>query len=112
MIGTTLHPNTNEKIVVLEDVGEQGYRVHRCLMHMQNAGLFANTKAVIFGDFTGSDKHLQSSIEHFIEQYLSSIPVFKTTGIGHGATSRPLPFGVAGVIQNNQISITSPFKVV
>lgn len=112
MIGTMLHPVLENKILFIEDVNERGYQVHRHLLHMSNAGLFKQVKVVIFADFTESDKHLDISIENFISNYLHSIPVFKTTGIGHGKINSPLTLGANGQVDNLIFSIESPFKLV
>lgn len=112
MIGTKLHPDTANKILFIEDVNEMGYQVHRHLLHMSNAGLFAQVRAVIFADFTESDKHLDASIKHFISNYLNLVPVFKTGGIGHGEMNYPLAIGATGHINNLIFSVESPFKLV
>jgi len=112
MIGTKLHPDTANKIIFIEDVNERGYQVHRHLLHMSNAGLFEQVKAVIFADFTLSDKHLDASTRHFISNYLQSVPVFKTEGIGHGTMNYPLALGAKGHINNLIFSVESPFKLV
>ncbi len=112
MIGTKLHPSLANKILFVEDVNERGYQVHRHLLHMKNAGLFERVKAVIFADFTESDKLLDASIEHFISNYLYSVPVFRTSGIGHGKINYPLALGATGHINNLIFSVESPFKLV
>lgn len=112
MIGSKLRPRTTNKILFIEDVNERGYQVHRHLLHMSNAGLFEQVKAIIFADFTESDRHLDASIEHFISNYLQSVPVFKTTGIGHGKINYPLSLGASGYIDNLIFSVDSPFKLV
>ncbi len=112
MIGSKLSPDTTNKILFVEDVNERGYQVHRHLLHMSNAGLFEQVKAVVFADFTESDKHLDASIEHFISNYLHSTPVFKTTGIGHGNINYPLALGTNGYIDNLIFSVESPFELV
>jgi muramoyltetrapeptide carboxypeptidase len=112
MIGTKLHPSFANKILFLEDVNEKGYQVHRHLLHMSNAGLFKQVKAVVFADFTESDKLIDPSIEHFINNYLHSIPVFKTSGIGHGEINYPLAMSANGFIDNLTFSVESPFKLV
>ncbi len=112
MIGSKLSPETTNKILFVEDVNERGYQVHRHLLHMSNAGLFEQVKAVVFADFTESDKHLDASIEHFISNYLHFIPVFRTTGIGHGNLNYPLALGANSFIDNLIFSVESPFKLV
>ena len=39
-----------DKIIFLEDVGEQGYQIDRMLNHLFQAGVFSSAKALIFGE--------------------------------------------------------------
>lgn len=112
MIGTKLHPDTNNKILIIEDVAEQGYRIHRYLLHMYNAGLFDNVRAVILGDFTQGDNHIDASIEHFARHYLQLVPVFKAKSIGHGKDNYPFALGSNAKIENDILRIDSPFGLI
>ena len=111
MIGTALHPQLADKILFIEDVNEKGYHVHRHLMHMKNAKLLEAVKAVIFGDFTESDKYLLQSIESFVDEHLPTIPVYKTTGIGHGDKNYPVTIGGMAKITSNKLAVSSPFRL-
>lgn len=112
MIGTKLHPDLDGKIVFVEDVNEKGYHVHRFLMHMKNAGLFKGIKAIIFGDFSNSDDHIQVTIQEFSNSHIKDIPAFTTTGIGHGKINYPVVIGGFGRIDKKILKIVSPFELV
>ncbi|MFK7973406.1 MAG: LD-carboxypeptidase [Rickettsiaceae bacterium] len=112
MIGTKLHPDTKNKILIIEDVNEAGYKIHRNLLHMYNAGLFKNAEAVIFADFIKSDQFLDTSISHFIDNYLHSIPTFTVSNIGHGNINYPFILGARGVISNTELVIDNHLKLV
>ena len=88
-IGTTWQINTNNKILFLEDVNVDGFRLDRILNHLNNTGLLKNVKAIIFGDF-GNNKENLKVLEHFANEI--NIPVFKTNEFGHQKTN--LPFGI------------------
>jgi muramoyltetrapeptide carboxypeptidase LdcA involved in peptidoglycan recycling len=105
MIGTKLHPQTKGKILILEDVGEQGYKVHRYLMHMYNSNLFEGVEAVIFADFINSDQFLESSIKHFTATYLKNMPTYMATGIGHGKDNYPFVMGAPVIIKDLKLNI-------
>lgn len=111
MIGTKLQPDTRGKILIIEDIGEKGYRVHRYLMHMKNAGLLDEVAAVIFGDFVNSDDHLESAILYFCQNHIPNIPVYLATNIGHGAINYPIIMNTEAVIEDNLLSIDNPFKL-
>ncbi|PCJ29063.1 MAG: LD-carboxypeptidase [Rickettsiales bacterium] len=112
LLGTKLHPNISGKILFIEDVNEKGYRIHRSLMHMHNAGLFKEAAAVIFGDFTKADKHAEATLRVFSAEYLGGIAAYKTTGIGHGRVSHPITIGGSGKIEGNQLVVSSSFELI
>lgn len=112
MIGTKLQPATEGKILFLEDVNEKGYQVHRHLVHMYNAGLLKQIKALVFGEFTNSDQYIEQSITSFAEEYLFNIPVYTTNEFGHGDINHPITIGGAGKITNNILTIASPFQLI
>jgi len=107
LIGTKLHPIFEDKILFLEDVNEKGYEIHRHLLHMHNAGLLKKVRAIIFGDFTNSDKHIDSSITDFANRYLTHIPSYKIKGVGHGAINHPIAIGGIGKISADRLTIVA-----
>jgi muramoyltetrapeptide carboxypeptidase len=111
MIGTRLNPNTIDKILFLEDTGEKGYQIHRHLLHMYQAGLFNGVRGLVLGEFTESDQNIELSIKAFIDEYLPNIPVYKTNYIGHGQINHPIVIGAMGVIEDNRLTVSSPFKL-
>lgn len=85
-IGTPWQVKTAGRILFLEDTAVVGYRLDRLLMHMQNAGLFRDVVAIIFGDF-GAD--VAKVVRTFAAQV--NLPVFKSSSFGHEKNN--LPFG-------------------
>ncbi|XVN43136.1 MAG: LD-carboxypeptidase [Candidatus Rickettsia vulgarisii] len=112
MIGTKLHPDTKDKILIIEDTGEKGYQVHRYLMHMKNAELLDNVAAIIFGDFVKSDNNLESAILYFCQNHIPDIPTYRATNIGHGDINYPIIMNTKAIIENNLFSIVNPFRLV
>ncbi len=95
-LGTFWQLNGKDKIILLEDVDEKGYRIDRSLNHLNQAGLFADAKAVLLGDFTGGKEDDGTSlVEPVIDRFANSlsIPVLKIEGVGHGFVNLPLPLG-------------------
>ncbi len=93
-LGTFWQIDSNNKIIFIEDVTTQGYRVDRSLTHLQQAGVFDNAVAVIFGDFTDhEEENGEELINLAIDRFSSSIeiPVFRICDIGHGLKNRTLP---------------------
>jgi muramoyltetrapeptide carboxypeptidase len=96
-LGTPWQINTSGKILFLEDVSERGYRIDRMLVHLEQARIFEEAKAIIFGDFIDGEEADGSSLvlpvlERFAKK--SAVPVFNLPGCGHGDENIPLPFNI------------------
>ncbi|MDG1436940.1 MAG: LD-carboxypeptidase [Rickettsiaceae bacterium] len=111
-IGTSLHPNTDGKILFLEDIHEKDYQIHRYLVQMYNAGLFKEVKALVFGEFVESGMGSGLAIESFVNEYLPNVPVYSTNSIGHGKINRPIIMGGSGEIDGDLLTVFSPFKYI
>jgi muramoyltetrapeptide carboxypeptidase len=88
-IGTSWQIKSSGKIVFLEDTNEKGYQIDRMLNHLTQAGIFRNTKAIVFGDF-GDDPQIDFALKRFALE--SVIPVFKTDQFGHRSNNFPLVY--------------------
>lgn len=99
-IGTPLDPKTDGKILIIEDIGEVGYKVQRALTHLEQAGKIVHLSACIFGDFIGGDDKIEYTINDFIARH-PSLPIFKLDGVGHGDENIPLVFGKEATIIGN-----------
>lgn len=96
-LGTKWQIDSSDKILFLEDVSERGYRIDRMLVHLDQAGVFDDVRAVVFGDFTpGYESDGSSLIQPVLERFASSlnVPVFSLPKHGHGPDNYPLPFNV------------------
>jgi len=86
-------------ILFIEDVAEHPYRIERYLTQLLHAGVLANQKAILFGQFTHytlvpqADKgyKLQSVIDWLRSKV--KCPVITGLPMGHVATKVMLPFG-------------------
>jgi muramoyltetrapeptide carboxypeptidase len=98
LIGTPYLPSIKKGILWFEDVAEHPYKVERMLLQWQHAGILAQQKAIIFGQFTSykltpHDKGFK--LETVIERLRSQlkIPVLSGLPFGHVPTKVCLPFG-------------------
>ncbi|MDX2050393.1 MAG: LD-carboxypeptidase [Rickettsiaceae bacterium] len=99
LIGTDLQPKFQGKILLLEDVNEAPYRVHRMLEHIKEAGILNGVFAIIFADFVHQDKDLmQKTIFHFANNQVGDIPCFIVENIGHGSENNPIAFETHALI--------------
>lgn len=95
-IGTIWQLNGHNKIIFLEEVGERGYRIDRMLEHLQQATIFKDAAAILFGDFSeGKEPNGSSLVKPVLERFAQNcaIPVGQIAGIGHGHINFPLPLG-------------------
>lgn len=99
LVGTPYLPQVPGGILFIEDVNEHPYRVERLLTQLLYAGVLAQQKAVIFGQFNGytlaaHDKgfKLQSVVDWLRSQI--SAPVLTHLPYGHVETKVCLPVGV------------------
>ena len=95
-VGTPFARSPKGQILVFEDTGERGYRVDRCLKHLEMAGYFRGVKAIVFGDFIGGQEpdgtsKVNAVIERFARE--RKTPVFRGLEMGHGERQRPVPLG-------------------
>ncbi|WP_454784453.1 S66 peptidase family protein [Legionella sp. WA2024007413] len=101
-IGTCWQMDGRDKIILLEEVGERGYRVDRMLEHLKQADIFTNAAAILLGDFLNGDEPNGSSlIEPVLQRFAerSAIPVLRIAGIGHGTINFPIPLGTEAHLQ-------------
>jgi muramoyltetrapeptide carboxypeptidase LdcA involved in peptidoglycan recycling len=111
LIGTSVNLKKSN-ILLLEDVNEKGYAVHRNLMQLKNAGIFECIEAIIFGDFTKGDEYVEQAIENFCFTHIPNIETYKAVGIGHGEVNHPIIMNHEVVISGDILSFTSPFEII
>lgn len=100
-IGTPWQLNGQGKIILLEEVGERGYRVDRMLEHLNHAMIFKGAAAIILGDFSGGDEPDGTSlIKPVLQRFAAScpIPVMGLAGVGHGYTNFAIPLGTMSLL--------------
>ncbi len=101
-LGTPWQIDSTNKILVLEEINERGYKIDRALMQLQQAGVFAQAKAILLGDFLGGEElngrsYVDSVLERFARQIKA--PVVRIPGVGHGATNFALPLNTDCILE-------------
>ena len=83
LCGTPWMPDLNGTILALEDVHEEARVLDRHLTHLIQAGLIAQTQAVVFGYFTkcGPKPQIRRLLRDFAAQ--TGKPVFQGLAFGH-----------------------------
>ncbi|MBV8781752.1 MAG: LD-carboxypeptidase, partial [Phycisphaerae bacterium] len=99
------------KILFLEDVGEQPYRIDRLVTQLHQSGALNHVAAIVLGTFTDCDDRVKQVRSHDgsliplrrtwpIDEAITeifgnlNIPVATGLPIGHGGNTMPLPLGV------------------
>lgn len=98
LLGTPYFPQVKGGVLFLEDIGEHPYRLERMLTQLHYAGILANQKAIVLGQFTGFDLtphdrgfKLATVVEWLREKL--KVPVLTNLPFGHVQTKVLLPVG-------------------
>lgn len=98
LMGTPYEIETKGKILFLEDIDEEPYRIDRMLTQLRLAGKFQNAAGIILGAFTNcvaKNPEKSLTLEEVIADTLfsSKKPIMKNIIAGHCLPSLTLPLG-------------------
>jgi muramoyltetrapeptide carboxypeptidase len=98
LLGTPHWPQVKGGVLFLEDVNEHPYRVERCLLQLQQAGVLERQKAVLLGAFSAwrpSPLDRGYTLKTAVAQLRASVGVPVLTGLpfGHVHPKVSLPVG-------------------
>lgn len=98
-IGSPYEIDVKDKILFIEEVGEEPYSIDRMLSQLRLSGKFKDASGIIFGDFKGceSKKHDESlTLEEVIMDIVKPAgkPTIFNLKAGHCEPMVSLPFGV------------------
>lgn len=100
VLGTPYQPSFEGCILVLEDIGEEPYRLDRYLAHLKQAGVLDQVAGIVLGQFIDCEPSSREtpslSLEELFEDYFGrlSVPVVAGFPYGHGDVKITLPLGV------------------
>jgi muramoyltetrapeptide carboxypeptidase len=117
MIGTDFEPNWDNKILFLEEIKEEPYRVDRMLWQMKQAGVFDKISGLVLGSFrkcTPEEPEKSFTLDQIFEQHFSKVnfPVYQGASFGHIAPKFTLPIGVMAEMNTADFTITTLEKSV
>lgn len=98
LIGTPWLPSLRGAILVLEDVGEEPYRVDRMLTQWRTAGLFDSLAGIACGRFSWAEDDIlpgDFTMEEILQERLGDLglPLVLDLPLGHGRPNQALPLG-------------------
>jgi len=116
IIGTKFQPNFNNSILVIEDIGEEPYRIDRYLSQLKNSGILNKIKGCILGQFTdcvAKEPEKSLTLEQIFQDYFKNlgIPILSNLSYGHIPQKITLPIGARIKIDTKRKTITIVEKV-
>ncbi|MCM3781453.1 LD-carboxypeptidase [Neobacillus mesonae] len=105
-LGTPYEIDTTGKLLLIEDIDEEPYRIDRMLNQLFQAGKLSDASGIIVGDFHNCipDKRERSlSLEEVINHYITKAARPAMTGfcIGHGSPNIAVPLGATAVLDTH-----------
>ena len=115
MIGTPYQIDLKDKIVMIEDIGEEPYRIDRMLTQLIACGELTKASGIAFGICKGCDKTNQSiapnsfTLRQVIEDKIKSLKIPAVYGLsfGHNENNFTFPIGINAELDadNNTIKL-------
>ncbi|MEP6665215.1 MAG: DUF4031 domain-containing protein, partial [Nocardioidaceae bacterium] len=93
-VGTTFSRPATGGIAVLEEIGEDPYRVDRMLTQLLRVGWFNDVEGIVIGAFTDCGDPVE--LDNVLAERLTplQVPIVKGFDLGHTPSSATVPLGV------------------
>lgn len=109
-IGTKFEINTKGKLLLIEDVGEEPYRVDNLLNQLRLAGKFSDAAGIVIGDFAKAEPKKETSLtlDEVLRHYTADLgkPVVSGFKIGHCEPHFAVPLGSNARLDADQKTLT------
>jgi muramoyltetrapeptide carboxypeptidase len=107
-LGTPWEMETEGKLLFLEDINEEPYKIDRLLTQLEQAGKFRGVKGIVFGTFKMGEDLFPAAIESVIREKLKNFkrPILWGMNFGHCKDPLFIPFGGQGKIVGKRLVIT------
>lgn len=115
MIGSRYDVDYSGKILFIEEVGEDPYRIDRMLTQMLNAGKLQQASGIVMGRFSKCDLDPEKPKEEYsfsLQEVLSDrlfplgVPVVYGFSFGHVVNKLTIPFGIRAKLDVDNLSLT------
>ena len=112
LAGSPYLPSFKGKILFLEDIGEEPYRIDRMMSTLMLMGVFQEIKGFVFGQCTDCDPsggYGNLTLDQIFDDYLlpHKIPAFRGAMIGHVPKQFLLPHGAKVILDADQGTLTT-----
>lgn len=111
LLGTPWDVSYEGAILVLEDVGEAPYRVHRALNQLKMAGKLNKLAGVVLGRFNKCEADSGPTVEEVLRKSVSDIftgtkfPILLGLEFGHHGKNVAMPLGCQAEISKGMLSV-------
>lgn len=107
-LGTPHQPDLTGAILLVEDVGEQPYRVDRMLTHLRRSGALDGVAGIAVGQFTDCADAWPVSVADVLADRLLGLglPVLGGLPVGHGVQHTAVPLGTPAVLDADAGTLT------
>jgi muramoyltetrapeptide carboxypeptidase len=104
-LGTGMSRPARGGILLLEDVGEEPYRVDRMLTQLRRSGYLDGVTGIIAGTFSGCGP--PDLIQDILAERLGplAVPMLAWANVGHGGPFQTFPLGIAAELEADQASL-------
>ncbi len=104
-VGTPFSRPATGGIAVLEEIGEEPYRIDRLLTQLVRTGWFSGVAGVVIGAFT--DCGDPAEVDRVIEQRLVplGVPLVRGFDVGHTPSSATVPLGAVATLDAERRSL-------
>lgn len=109
-LGTPYEIDVKGKLLFIEEIGEDTYKIDRMINHLRLSGKFKECEGIILGDFKNCEtsKHPESlTLKEIFNDHIkpSSKPTIYNLKSGHCEPMVTLPFGVAARLDGDKKEI-------
>lgn len=99
-------PSARGGLLLIEDVGEEDYRLDRILTQLLRSGWLDGVAGVALGSWSECGPYEQVRAVLCDRLGGLGVPVVEELGFGHGETALTMPFGVAAVLDAEACTLT------
>ncbi|HEY9085645.1 MAG TPA: LD-carboxypeptidase [Candidatus Tyrphobacter sp.] len=111
LVGTPWAPAFAEVLLVLEEIGEEPYRIDRMLTQLRLAGALKASRGILFGACSECEaKGPSSTVDQILADRLGDHdgPVLAGVPVGHVPEQWVLPIGLDGVLDASNLTLEIP----
>ena len=105
-VGTDTSRPARGGILVIEEEGEDDYRIDRMLTQLRRSGYLDGVAGIVTGTFTGCGP--REAIESVLTERVGDlgVPVLGRANVGHGCPFQALPIGIAAELDADAGTLT------